>query len=230
MCDSILSIPSNLSEQEEVVLNVILEYMDKNRFFDTKKILSYIHSKFKLMSVDINNTGIFKHLQSLIDKRMIVEGSKLIRNDILKNQKRNYIYEFVMKHPGSYFLKILEGTGFPNHVVTWHLKSLVEFGFLKKVTFDNHEIYFSSTISIKNAKLMYVIRKKRTKKIIQYLNENDHGVSKTELANALQMHINTVSKYIDLMEKFNLLTKILDKQKTLYFIEQQVSSSLSDFF
>ncbi len=219
MGDATFSVISDLSEQEQVVLDVVLEYLDKNRFFDGKEILSYVHSKFKLMSVDINDVGIFKHLQSLVDKKMIVEGSKLVRKDILKNSKRKVIYDFVLKYPGSHFIKILEGTSFSNHVVTWHLKSLVEFEFLKKENFDNREIYFSSNISSKDAKLMYFIRKKRTKKIIQYLRDNDHGVSKTELANSLKMHMNTISKYIDLMEGFNLITKINDTNKTIYFIK-----------
>ncbi|MFX1238413.1 MAG: hypothetical protein ACFFAS_02730 [Promethearchaeota archaeon] len=55
--------------------------------------------------------------------------------------------------------------------------------------------------------------------IINYLKDKDYGVSKTELANALQMYVNKVSKYLDKIENFRIVIKRNDYNKTLYFLD-----------
>ena len=96
-----------VANNEQTVLNIINEYLDKNRFFSANDIVPFISSRFAKSDINININGIRTILKSLVEKNFIVEGSKLTRNEILTNINRKKIYEYIQKNPGSHFNKIV---------------------------------------------------------------------------------------------------------------------------
>jgi predicted transcriptional regulator len=206
------------SEQENLILNVVEEYLNKNRYFDMSEILPFIISRFRMASVNINIRRIEEILRTLVKKKYIVEGSKLINSDILKNPKRKHIYDYIVENPGNYFNRLLKELHIPNHVVVWHLNVLLKFNFIKKEKFDNHDIYFDSKFNMKNSKFMYITSKDKSKKIINYLKNNDFGLTKTQLSKNLKMHPNTISKYLKLFEQFNIVVKKKASKRNIYFL------------
>ncbi len=209
-----------LTNQEKIVLNVVQEYLDKNRQFNMKKILPFINSRFRMASIDISNYGIETILRSLVQKDLLVEGSKLTHEDILFNLKRADIYNFIQKYPGVYFNKIIKELKLSNHIVVWHLNMLLKFNFIKKGLFDKHEIYFDSNLEFENVKIIYITSREKSKKIIEYLINNDIGVTKTQLSKKLGMHPNTIKKYLNFLEEFNVIFKEKLSKKTLYFLNE----------
>ncbi len=210
--------PVELQEQEKLVLNVIQEYLNKNRIFNMKKILPFITARFKMASININNRGIEEILKILVNKKLIVEGSKLYRDDLLMNKKRNLIYEFIVKNPGTYFNRIIKVLNLSNHVVIWHLEILLKFEYIKKQNIENHDIYFDFNYRLRNTELKYFTSKEKSKLIINYLKTNDFGVSKTRLSTDLKLHINTTTKYLTFLEQFRVVLKRRLSGKTLFFI------------
>ena len=65
------------SEQEVLILNVVEEYLNKNRYFDMSEILPFIVSRFRIASVDINIRRIEEILRMLVKKKL-VEGKFLL--------------------------------------------------------------------------------------------------------------------------------------------------------
>jgi predicted transcriptional regulator len=210
-----------LEEQEQIVFNVVQEYLNKNRYFNMKKILPFIHARFKMASININLRGIEQVLGSLVKKNLIVEGSKFTKNDILKNSKRRAIYNFIVKNPGTYFNKIVKELEMSNHIVIWHLSMLIKFNCIKTEKIDNHEIYFESHFDLKNIKFKYFTSKEKSKLIIDYLKNNDFGITKTKISNDLKIHINTATKYLDFLEDFNVITRKYLSKKILYFLNEE---------
>ena len=189
-------------EKENLVFDVVREYLDKNRVFEINKILSFIKSRFKMNSININNTGIELILKSLVEKNLLVEGSKLSSEDVLLTEKRNIIYNNIIKNPGTYLNKIIKEVGFSFNVVIWHLGILQKFNYIKKGQIENRSIYYSSDLEFKEVKIYYFYNSnKRSKRIIEYLKINDHGITKTELSSELNMHINTVIKLLENLEE-----------------------------
>ncbi len=213
--------PIELLEQEKLVLTVIQEYLNKNRYFNMKDILPFIKARFKMASVNINNRGIEEILKTLSQKKIIVEGSKLTREDLLINQKRSLIYEFIGKNPGTYFNRIVKKLNLSNHVVIWHLEMLLKFEFIKRQKIENHEIYFDFEYRLKNTELKYFTSKEKSKLIIDYLKINDIGITKTRLAGDLKIHINTATKYLTFLEQFQVILKKKFSGKILYFLNEE---------
>ncbi|MFW9824258.1 MAG: hypothetical protein ACFFE4_15050 [Candidatus Thorarchaeota archaeon] len=216
--------PSEISEQEKLILNVIEEYLNKNRYFDLSEILPFIVSRFRMTSVDINIRRIEEILRGLVKKKLIVEGSKLIYKDILNNEKRKQIYNLIVENPGIYFNKILIESKISNHVAVWHLNILRKFNFIKKKKLDNHDVYFDSNFDIKKSRFAYITSKKKSKEIIDFLKKNDFGITKTQLSKNLKIHPNTISKYLKLLEELSVVVKKKVSKRVIYFLNENFLS------
>jgi predicted transcriptional regulator len=179
-----------------------------------------------MASININLRGIEEVLKILVNKNLIVEGSKLTKNDILKNVKRKKIFDFIVKNPGTYFNKIVSRLEMSNHVVIWHLSMLLKFKYIKTENLDNHEIYFEFDFNLKNIKFNYFTSKDKSRLIINYLKNNDIGITKTKISTDLKIHINTAIKYLDFLEDFNVVTRKHLSKKTLYFLNEDFIDSL----
>ena len=108
---------------------------------------------------------------------------------------------------------------FSNHVVVWHLSILIKFDFIKKEIYDHHEVYFDTKISEKDAELIYYHSNEKSKAIIEYLKENNIGISKTRLSEDLHMHMNTISKHLAMLVNLRIIVSEKIDNKELYFLD-----------
>ncbi len=210
-----------LVEEEKIILAIVHDYLNKNRQFTFEEILPYINSRIRLSSINISNEGVRKILISLTNKKLIVEGSKLIKGEILNNEKRKEIYEFIIKNPGTYFNKILHELNYGNHIVVWHLSMLLKFDFISKKILENHEIYFDATTEIEDISSTYFTTKEKSQKIISFMKKDNLGITKTNLSQKLNMHMNTLAKYLILLEKYDVIVKKKIDNKYLYFLSEK---------
>ncbi|MFX1447794.1 MAG: hypothetical protein ACFFCG_06620 [Promethearchaeota archaeon] len=210
-----------LAEKEKVILDIVHDYLNKNRQFTFEEIVPYIISRVRLASVNINKEGVKVILKSLTKKRLLVEGSKLAKSDILSNQKRKRIYEYITNNPGTYFNRIVNELNYSNHIVVWHLNMLIKFDFIHKEVFENHEIYFDATEVFDEIVSKYFTSKEKSREIIHYLKNDDIGVTKTTLSQELSMHMDTLAKYLKLLEKYDVIVKKKIDNRNLYFLKEK---------
>lgn len=206
--------------EEEIVYNVVLDYLNQNRPFRIYEILPFITSRFAKASININVNGIKEILTSLVKKQLLVEGSVLTKNELLQNDKRKKIFIIVKNHPGIIFNKIVKKSKFSNYIVYWHMSILLKFNCINKATIGKHQIFFNSSVNFKDAKVYYFTSKKKSAQIINFLKENDIGITKTQLSTKLKMHINTVSKYLRNLECINVINRELISNRILYFLNE----------
>ncbi len=214
-----------VSEQEKLILKVVEEYLNKNRYFDMTEILPFIMSRLRMTSSNLNMRRIEEILKILVKKKLIVEGSKLSVNDILGNQKRKEIYDYILQKPGVYFYKIIRELKLSNHVVTWHLNMLLKFNFIKKERFENRDLYFDSNYNESNPRFRYFTSKEKSRKIIIYLRNNDYGIAKTQLSKELNMHTTTISKYLKFLEEYGIIFKKKISKRIIYFLNEDFFES-----
>jgi len=210
-----------LVEEETVILNIVHEYLDKNRQFTFEEIIPYINSRIRLSSLNVSNEGVRKILKSLTNKKLIVEGSKLIKSELLNNKKRKEIYQFINENPGTYFNRIVHGLNYSNHIVVWHLNMLLKFDFIAKEILENHDIYFNASTEFEDIRSKYFTTKEKSQKIINFMKRDNLGVTKTSLSQELKMHMNTLAKYLTLLEKYEVIVKKKIDNKNLYFLSEK---------
>lgn len=219
-----------IASNEQSVLEIINEYLNKNRFFSVNDILPFISSRFAKSGINININGIRTILKSLIEKNFIVEGSKLTRNEILSNFNRKKIYEYIQKNPGAHFYNIVSNLDLNIPVVEWHLNILIKFMYISKEKIENRGVYFDVTVKSEDRMIIYLISKDKCKQIIDFLKENQEGITKSQISEQLNMHSTTVTKYTDKLHENRILTKKSLPNKTLYFLNNENYEKLSQNF
>lgn len=209
----------NLSNEEKIVYKIIKSYVKQKKPCDVKKLIPYIQSQISKSSYDLNQTGIKKVISSLLKKRLIVEGSILTKEEIIKHPKRKIIYDYIKKTKSTFYYDILKNLEYGSHIIIWHLNALLDFGYIKKARINNQDVYYPSELDIEIAKQKYFLNNEKCKKILNYLKMSNHkGATKTQLAKSLQMHPNTVKKYVKKLELTDLVIKKKRKSRQVYFL------------
>jgi len=215
-----------IANNEQTVLIIINEYLNKNRYFSASEIIPYISSRFAKSGVNININGIRTILKSLVEKGLIVEGSKLTRNEILSNFNRKKIYEYIQKNPGIIFNRIVTNLNLTIPVVEWHLNILMKFNYIIKEKIDNSVVYFDLNIKPEDRMTKYLISKGKSKQIINLLAVNQEGMTKNQISKKLNMHATTVTKYLDKLHEFGIITKKSLPNKNLYFLNNKIYNQI----
>ncbi len=211
-----------LLAQEGIVYRILREYLKRNRPFDMEAIVPFVSSRLAKESIDINRSGIKKILISLLEKKLIARGTSLTIDDILTLPKRRELYEFIKIYPGIYLNRIIRELNFPNHIATWHLSILTKFSFIKEEFVSNHKVYAEPNVELEIIKRNYYYYKKKSQQILSYLKQNDYGLTKTQIAEALNMHSSTITGYLVKLLKYKLVIKERMSNRTLYFINEKI--------
>ncbi len=95
------------SNNETIVLNIVREYLSKKPFFSMKNIVEFINNRVR-HNPDINKNRIELIIKSLIKKRVIIPGTKLMKQDILHHSSRNEIYKYIKQNPGRNINEIMK--------------------------------------------------------------------------------------------------------------------------
>jgi len=209
----------NLSKEEEIVYRIIKSYVKKKKPFNVKKLIPFIQSQISKSSSDLNQTGIKKVISSLLKKRLIVEGSILTKEEIIKQPKRKKIYDYIKKTKSTFYYDILKNLDYGSHIIIWHLNALLDFGYIKKARINNQDVYYPSELDVATAKQKYFLNNEKCQKILNFLELSNHkGATKTQIAKNLQMHPNTVKKYVKKLELTDVIIKKKRKSRQVYFL------------
>jgi len=208
-------------KHEKLVYEIIQDYLGNRRPLEVDKLIPIINKSLSEKSIDINLKGINQIVKSLLEKKRIVNGSILTKDDILENETRKEIYDFVCENQVVYFHQIMKGLDLPSHNVIWHLNLLFLFGFINRIKIENHYnhyIYYNNNLSSQDARKKYFTNNIKCKEIIGYLRNNNHGCSKTHLSKQLGIHPNTIKKYINALKDIKIISKKSVSNKNLIFL------------
>ncbi|MHA1147677.1 MAG: hypothetical protein ACTSR8_05485 [Promethearchaeota archaeon] len=214
-----MSSKSGLDESK--VYNLIVEHLKEKRELKLDSAIPYLQNKLRATFLDIDTKIIIKTLQSLIQNKLIVEGSRLVRYDVLNISKRREIYRFIVNNPGVFHYEIVKHLDLSTHVVIWHLRVLKNFKLIKETNIDNHDVYFDKEVSFSEVNKNYFLRRKKSQKILSTLKNVREGMTKTAISRTLKMHPNTVKKYIEALLEIGLLDTKEIGNKTLYLLPDE---------
>lgn len=212
--------------EEIKIFDLIQEYLNCNRVFNKEKVALYIKSRNRVNG-KLNYNGITFVIDSLIKKNIIVEGSKLTRKTVLLNSNRKQIYHFIIGNPGIYKNTLAKRFKLCPFVIKWHLSMLLMFGLIRKLNINSHIGYFDSSLSTEKDKIFCLISREKCLMILEYLKLNKNGCTKNQISKALYMHYNTVTKYLDEIDKFDLLVKKnINNNKELLYLNEGILNQL----
>jgi len=194
---------SSRDNAESVVLELVEEYLTKKTFFSIKEIITYISNRVRY-NPNINENKVELILKGLIKKRVIIPGTRLMKNNIVEHPRRNEIYNYIKKTPSN-INEIMRALNIGSNQVLWHLSCLEKFQFIRSKKINNHKIFFEFDSNPKLDSLYYYLKKKIVQKIINFMKKENKAFKITEIATALKKNHSTIKKYLDILKDIELI-------------------------
>lgn len=208
---------SNIAEN--VVLGIIREYLSKKPFFSIKDIVEFINNRVR-HNPDINKNRIELIIKSLIKKRVIIPGTKLMKKDIIDNPTRNEIYKYIKQNPGRNINEIMKTHNLGSNLALWHLSALEKFQFVRSKKISNRCIFFKFDSDPKFDQLHYYMANDIVLSIITLM-KNERPLKITEIADGLKKNHNTIKKYLEALTNLKLVEIEKEKSRNLYKLNKE---------
>jgi predicted transcriptional regulator len=150
-----------------------------------------------------------------------VSGVALLdRPPPLNQSTRVEIYKLVKANPGIHFRGICNSLNLPVGVVQYHLSFLIRAGLVTSFLDGRYRRYFvSKKLSVKEMKIVSLIRRKKTGQILQILLEKTKE-SHSNLSSKLSMSSQALTWQMRCLKRERIVHEIREGKKTIYFLDE----------
>ena len=157
------------------VLEIAEEIMNKNKVLNVDNLYNLTKKRLK-----IPKRGLFSIIQFLLDKKILIEGSKFSKETIFLNKLRYNIYRFIERTGGSHFSLIRKNViadhsdnlGSSGQLI-WHLEMLLKFRYIKKIKVGNYSVFLPFEMDEELGKINFLIKDRINRKILNLLIEQE---------------------------------------------------------
>ena len=154
------------------VLGIAEEIMRKNKILNIENLYNLAKKRLK-----IPRNGLLSIIQFLINKKILIEGSKFSKETVLSNYIRNGIYNYIRIHPGVHF-SILRKKALPEEKgssgqLVWHLEMLLKFNYINKIKVGNYTVFLPFDIDEEVGTILFLLRDRINYKVIQLLSKEN---------------------------------------------------------
>lgn len=183
MKTQIKAIPLGLDHPSvKKVIGIAEEIINKNKVLNIESLYNKAKNRLKLP-----RNGLLSIIQLLLDKKILIEGSKFSKGTILKNQCRKRLYNFIMNYPGAHFSILRKrvlcddfGNVGSSGQLIWHLEMLLRFNSIKKTKVGNYTIFLPFDMDEEVGKCFFLLRDQVNKKIFNLLINQD-SIKKSDI-------------------------------------------------
>ncbi len=209
-----MSTPDNL---QSIVCSLIEEYLKKKPFFSIEDIVVFINNRVRA-NPNLNKNSIEVIIKKLIRKRILIPGTKLMKNNIIEHPIRNEIYNYIRKSPSN-VNEIMKAINVGSNQVLWHLSCLEKFEFTRSKKIENQRIIFEYDSNSDLDESYYYLKQDIVQDILNLLKKEGNSFKVTEIASVTKRNYNTVKKYLEILQKLKLIKIEKDKKRVLYKID-----------
>jgi len=205
---------NSTNKVKSIVLELVKEYLEKKPFFSIEDIVVFINNRVK-SNPFINKAKIEITIKNLIKKRIIIPGTKLMKNNIIEHPLRNEIFNYIKKNPSN-INEIMNALNIGSNQALWHLSCLEKFRFVRSKKINNRRIVFKYDSNPELDELYYYLNLAIIQEIINFMKKEDKALKITEIATSLKKNHNIIKKYLYILKKLKLI-KIEKEKKRITF-------------
>jgi predicted transcriptional regulator len=216
-----MSTPDGL---QSIVCSLIKEYLKKKPFFSIEDIVVFINNRVRA-NPNLNKNSIELIIKNLIKKRILIPGTKLMKNNIIEHPIRNEIYNYIRKNPSN-VNEIMKAINIGSNQVLWHLSCLEKFRFTRSKKIENQRIIFDYDTNSDLDELYYYLKQDTVQDIINLLKKEGNSFKITEIASVIKRNYNTVKKYLEILQNLNVIKIEKDKKRVLFRIDSEKYESI----
>ncbi len=194
------------------VVEIAKEVINNKNVLDTELLYKLAKRRLKLP-----RKGLLSIIQLLINKKVLVEGSKYTRDEVLNNKYRFNLYRFLTSYLGAHFSTIRKqiitdsgGNLGSSGQLIWHLEMLIKFNYIKKIKVKNYTVFLPYEIDDEIGSIYFILHDEIYLKIIQLLLNNEK-LKKSEVHKLINEKRETVYYRINNLIEFNIIKLSGDK-------------------
>jgi len=209
-----MSTPDNL---QSIVCNLIKEYLKKKPFFSIEDIVVFINNRVKT-NPNLNKNSIELIIKNLIKRRILIPGTKLMKNNIIEHPIRNEIYNYIRNNPSN-INQIMNAINIGSNQALWHLSCLEKFRFTRSKKIENQRIIFEYESNSDLDELNYYLKQDIVRDIINLLKKEQTSFKITEIAANIKRNYNTVKKYLEILRNMKIIKIEKVKKRVLFKLD-----------
>jgi predicted transcriptional regulator len=219
-----------ISEVESTVLEIIKEYLNKNRVFNATDIIPHIMNRLKEYNLEMtpNESGIELIIWKFIREHVIVPGSKLTIYNLLENDSRKSLFNHINKYPGTHLRELMEKLELTTSSTMWHINMLIRFAVIRAAKIGKYKAFFNVELPETLDNEIFHLGNKKINEIIQALFMNANGLTINQLAEQLGYHFNTVNKKLHILNEMVMLYQKEENGQVLYLLNRDRFKELMD--
>ncbi len=209
-----------LSGTEWKILDIASKLAAANKLVTTENL-------YKLAKQHISNPKeeISAAIYDLILKKYIVIGSKITKNQVLLNDTRARIFQYISTNPGCHLNEIKTYINLKGQLVKWHLVILERFDFIFSTTYLKYLTFFPKEFD-KTITIPYsTLRPSNANHLFSILRENP-GLTLPELKSLSSLDLPTIKYHLEKM----VAAKIVEVQEcnlqTYHFLNPEILKAL----
>ena len=188
------------------VIEIAKEVINNKKVLDTELLYNLAKRQLKLP-----RKGLLSIIQLLINKKVLVEGSKYTRDEVLNNKYRFNLYRFLTSYLGAHFSTIRKqiitdssGNLGSSGQLIWHLEMLIKFNYIKKIKIKNYTVFLPYEIDDEIGLIYFILRDEIYQKIISLLISNEK-LKRSEVHKLVNEKRETVYYRINNLIEFNII-------------------------
>jgi predicted transcriptional regulator len=195
------------------VIEIALRLTEENKLINVDLLYNRVQRELK-----IPRQGLNKIIQMLLNRKILVDGSKFTKETVLKNRVRGFIYWLIKTNIGAHFSFLKKeisqqkkremGVG---HLI-WHLEKLIKFNLIKKIKVKNCTLFLPIEISDEEGILYFILRDELNRQIVEFLFEHEM-VNKGEIYKELNVKRETVHYRITKLNELGVISYIKKNEK-----------------
>ncbi|TFF93636.1 MAG: hypothetical protein EU544_05595 [Promethearchaeota archaeon] len=191
------------------VLEIAEELVDNNQVIQIDLLYKLAKRRLK-----IESKGLYSIINKLIQRKIIVEGTKLLRHEVLNNSYREEIFQYVKNYPGVHFSIIKEkvmADGSTGQFV-WHIEVLLKFEFIKKLEIKNYSLFLPYEMDEELGTYYFLLRDRLNRRIVKHI-KNGEAYKQSDIYNSLDDSKGTVIYHIQTLEEYGIVD-VFDPEET----------------
>jgi len=139
---------------------------------------------------------------------------------LLLHPFRRELFTILCESPGTYLLELADMLESPLGTLTWHLRILEREGLVKSTKFAGKRIYYPNMLRTQEAELAFLtLRSKTARRIFLYV-VNHSGCYQEEMAEALNVHHDTIRWHVNRMVTTRLVRIERVGRKKKHFLDE----------
>lgn len=196
------------------VIEIAEEIMSKNKVLNIETLYNVAKKSLKLP-----RNGLLFIIQFLINKKILIEGSKFSRETVLSNPTRRGLYSYIRANPGAHFSilrrnALSDESGSSGQLV-WHLEMLLNFNYIYKVKVGNYTVFLPIEMEIELGIINFLLRDKINRKIVDLL-KTQSSIKNSEVFKYINEKREQVNYRLKNLIDYNLLCFKEDLSKEVY--------------